>query len=303
MYKIICGHGLGDCLLGFQVAHFLEQKDYTDICVSTRQEIFEPLQYLFQKQLNKQTHLYNIPPQYSEDNAILYNNDLLKQLLQEIKCRPHLDKFYYVIPDLLFRNPYAANDIGIAPHVIKSTRVLLNRRQTPNKLIYCGLQTTTKNYHYHGTANLLKRLATELPDYTIYYPNIQSWNNEQTHYIDNEQFKEYNNILIDNNPKFIESIDVLLKSDYFIGTCNGPSHIAYHLGIPRLILDPQYGRLPWIARWKEDTSENISNTINYIDVCEVVKTNILDSSTTLIPRIDILRNVGVNWKDCLLYKF
>ena len=78
------------------------------------------------------------------------------------------------------------------------------------------------------------------------------------------------------------------------------------MGIPRLVLDPQFNKIPWMSRWKEDYEECIDINTQYTDLVNLVATNIKNPETTLIDRkklLDLIKNGYNNWKDIFLLKY
>jgi len=296
----IGGHGLGDCILSLQISYLLKQKNIPHInLISTRQSVFEPLYSIFHNEFD----LYKIDEKYSHNNAIISDESLRKELEDQYSS----NNITYNVPDLLYRNPLALDykkyDLNIS--LIKKTRSLVKHFPNKQKMIYCGLCSTTEGYVYYNIPILLKQLAEFLPDYTIYFPLVKAWDKP----IDNLGNFDVNfppNVLIDNNPSFCGSLEYLKKSCYGIFTCNGPSHIAYQMGIPRLILDPQFNKIPWMSRWKEDYQECIDINTQYTDVVNLVTANIKNPETTLIDRkkvLELIKNGYNNWKDIFFFKY
>jgi hypothetical protein len=296
----IGGHGLGDCILSLQISHLLKQKQikHTTL-ISTRDQIYKPLYHIFSNELD----LNQIDQKYANDNALLHNQDYIK----EIASIHNSDNITYNVPDLLFRNPLAFkyNDYGLNPQLIKKTRILSHLFNTKENIIYCGLLTTTKGYTYHNIPLLLRSLAEHLPNYIIYFPKIKTWDKDLD-YTGNFNAEFPSNVWIDDNPQFEKSLDVLTKSKYGIFTCNGPSHIAYQIGIPRLILDPQFNKIPWMARWKEDYEECIDINTECNDITALVVNNINNPETLLVDRkilLNLLKNGYNSWKDIFYLKY
>ena len=291
---IVGGHGLGDCLLAFQCSHILKVKGYTnvDVAISTRDEIFNALSCLFGEEV-----IMKLPESASSEHQIE------KGTSEEFnKLLPNYDKVYYVIPDLLFNNPRAFDFVkyGTNPQVIKQQRLLLHK-SSPQKRIYCGLQTVTPGYLYQDIPKLLVELAKALPEYEIYFPNLKNWANQEAFYIEDKS-KFPSNVVIDDNSTLISSLNLISESCYFIGTDNGPSHIAYHFGIPRLIIDPQFNNLPWVARWKEDNSDSIPFNCQPSGIAELVSKNIRIPQTLMVPRICLAMSPGADWTKKLIIK-
>jgi hypothetical protein len=209
-----------------------------------------------------------------------------------------------VIPDLLFGNPHAFDyqRYNTHPQIIKSKR-LLTHRGAPTNQIYLGLTSSTEGYVYQDVTGLAVGLAEALPDYHILLPSISQWAGKEV-----APFKVENppaNLTIIQDGSFESAIENLRHSCYFVGTDNGPSHLAYHYGIPRLILDPQFIRLPWVARWKEDITECVPIEIPPKMAIQTVVTNLAIPQTCLIPRGAVAKECMLNpdWSSKLLLKY
>tara|TARA_Y100000593_G_scaffold26231_3_gene52188 strand:- start:2763 stop:3671 length:909 start_codon:yes stop_codon:yes gene_type:complete len=292
---ILGGHGLGDCMLSLQCASFIRERKPI-VLISTRDEVFSPLQHAFGKHFS----IKQVDEHYSQDNNILKDKNLVEELRS--KYPQSGEEFYYVIPDLLFRNKYAFDyeKYNAHPQVIKSTR-LLTQDNKPQKIIYFGTLTTTLGYDYPEAKRLIELIARKFKDYTIYCPSIENWGGDKVKAaISGVDLPD--NVFVDVNPKFEDSIDWLKKSCYFVGTCNGPSHLAFHYGIPRLILDPQYERPAWISRWKEDYQESISIETPSELAAKIIELNIEIPQTCLVPRRIVADNFIQDWPQLLLFK-
>ena len=299
----IGGHGIGDCILSLQISYFLSQLGIAHKnLISTRSEVFQPLKFIFKDQFE----FTQIDEKFGENNAII--NDLALQ--EEVKTLYNGTEITFNVPDLLFRHPLAFNydKFNISPQVIKKQR-LLNNTTLKENIIYCGLATSTENYIYNDIPLLIKKLSEALPNWKIYFPLISKWDKPINNLGDfNIEYNE--NVIIDRDPKFEDSLNILKKSKYGIFTCNGPSHIAYHLGLPRLILDPQFGKLPWIARWKEDYEECVPINISVNEILTIVVNNVLIPQTQLFDRkfISFLEKSSPNpnnldWSQILYFKY
>lgn len=294
------GHGIGDCLLSLQISHCLTEKGVSHKnLISSREEVFNPLNYI----AGKIFELENISFEYCDHNAI--ETDPLK--LKEIKEKFNSSYISYNVPDLLFTNPlsFKYERYGLNLQLIKKTRTLTKVNAQKEKIIYCGLCSNTQGYMHSDVHGILNKIAAKLPDYTIYFPKINKWVNNINYNCDfSKPF--LSNVWIDEDPEFNKSLDILIKSQYGIFTCNGPSHLAYHLGIPRLILDPQYNKILWMSRWKEDYEECIPIQIDSELISKLVQTNILVPQTLMLDRKIILNSIAQNynnWKEILYFKF
>jgi hypothetical protein len=296
----IGAHGIGDCILSLQISHFLKLKGvkHTNL-ISARKEVFNPLSYFFKNDFD----LQKIDEKYSHENGIISN----PLLLEEIKMDFNGDDVTYNVPDLLFRNPLSLDckkhELNI--QLIKKTRTIPHRFIGREKLIYCGLCSTTDGYVYKNIPLLIKVLAEFLPDYTIYFPLIKEWDRKIDN-LGNFNINFPTNVLIHQNPTFEESLDFLKRSYYGVFTCNGPSHLAYQLGVPRLVLDPQFNKIPWMSRWKEDYEECIDINTQYSDIVNIIVANVRNPETILIDRkklLELIKNGYNNWKNVFLLKY
>lgn len=299
----IGGHGLGDCILSLQISYFLSKLGVAHKnLISSRREVFEPLKHIFQNQFE----LFRIDEKYAENNEIINN----VSFQEEIKKTFNGNEIIFNVPDLLFRNPLAFDydKYNISPQIVKKHR-LLNNFNSKENIIYCGLSTSTENYVYNDIPLLIKKLSEVLPNWKIYFPLLSKWDKPINNLGDFE-IKYSDNVIIDKDPKFEDSLDILKKSKYGIFTCNGPSHVAYHLGVPRLILDPQFGKLPWISRWKEDYEECVPINISTNEILTIVVNNVLIPQTQLFDRkfISFIERSTTNpdnldWSQILYFKY
>lgn len=293
---IIGGHGMGDALMSLQCAQIVQENGKNPkVLLAVRDEIYKPLSFLFERDFNIQQG----PDSIANDNALLKDLALFEQVTKDYK------EAYYVLPDLLFNNKHSFDYelYDTNPQVIRSTR-LLTKNRVIQQNIYLGLMSTTPGYSYEEPMTLAIELAKSLPKYNIYFPIVTKWANQDIK--DIEVPKELPvNLIVVRDGGLSESLVLLRTCRYFIGTDNGPSHIAYHMGIPRLLLDPQYNRLPWLARWREDYLESIPIATRVPYIVDVVKTNLEIPQTTLIPRATVLLNSpnsGANWSQQLFLK-
>lgn len=296
---LISGDGIGGQLLSFQCGKILKDKGHdVTILVSARDEVFKPLNYL----LGKKFKIIQIAENYQND--LLNFNDLHYTVLQLVN--QIFDEIYIVYPDLLFRHSrsFDYKKFNLSLQVIKDTRVLIED-WAPEKLIYLGLATSTPGYLYPEISQLIVNLAQKLPDYKIYLPNIKKWDKPVN--LGDFSLIDHKNVHIHDSPDFLDSLEYLKKAAYGIFTCNGPSHIAHQLGIPKLILDPQFNKIPWISRWKDDYQDCIPINTAPDLVSSIVKHNIQTECTQLIDRkflYQILsQNPSPDWKNIFYLKY
>lgn len=306
--KVLCigAGGLGDSLTSLQCAFFAQQihgKDEVDVIQCVRDEIFKPLKYLFEDQFIIFQH-----PQKEEiakDYALIKNPDLISEY------RDLYEEIYFDLPDLVFRHPLSFNcdKYKITPRIIREKRLLLHK-WNPTKRIFMGLCSSTDGYHYGDINGLMKRIALNIRDRQIYFPKISVWGGRD----DLDQYYGIledlgPNVYIHDNPDFCEALECLCASEYGIYTDCGTHHIAYHLGQPRIVFDPQWEKAPWMARWRPSMDEYIPINISVEKVVDLAMANIYEPETRLLPHLKILKilqkNSGgfTNWRNELIYKF
>ena len=283
--------------MSLQCARIIERKGIHPVVkLSARDEVFKPIKHLIERYSYGLVDVTQIDEMYAADNMLLKEPSWMK------KQSEGFDEVYYVIPDLLFNNKYAFDYVKYhtSPQMIRSTKIF-DMPRTSKGTIYLGLMTTTDGYMFSEPMNLATTLAYQLPEYKIYMPLVSNWASKSIRTIDIPG-KLPSNLQVDIDPDFNTSLDILMQSCYFVGTDNGPSHIAYHASIPRLLLDPQYNRLPWIARWREDYLESVPITAPLEDIVDVVKSNLRIPQTTLVPRMVCLVQKETNWSNLLWLK-
>ena len=234
---IIGGHGIGDCILAIQCAFLtydtrwpLPEGDF-EIQLATRDEVYRPLSYFFGTNCYLHDNMSQISEELGEENFILSDKcSYLEEMAEKY------EEVYYVIPDLLFRNPHSFPFMkyNLSPHVIKTQRFAMNFWKPKNK-IYIGLVTMAEHHRYGAIKPLIYALAKALPAYEIYFPNVKKWGGADLDWGDFNNKPD--NVFIHENPSFEDSIDHLKESCFGIFADNGPSHLAYQLGMPRIVLD------------------------------------------------------------------
>lgn len=296
----IGGHGIGDCCLSLQISYLLTRQGVLHKnLISARPEVFNPLNHVAGKVFD----LENVDESVANHNAV--EHDL--KVLNYIKNKYNSNSVTFNVPDLLFLNPlsFKYSQYGLTPQIIKKTRVFADNPLIKEKIIYCGLSSNGVDHIYKNIPLLLNSLAEKLPDYTIYFPFIKKWV-KQIEYQSDFSVSFLKNVVIDEVLSFNDSLDLLKKSSYGIFSCNGLSHLAYHLGIPRLILDPKFQNILWISRWKEDYEECIPIQTAAKNVASLVYHNLTCPQTTMVDRKIILQFVesGYNkWNEILYFKF
>lgn len=296
--RILVNGGIGDCLQGFSCADLLQKQGDTEdnisVGVFARPEIFQPLNELFKDKFS----ITQLPDSFLTDYQLEKNPELW------FNFSKGYDETYLVIPDLLFRNPHSFNykKYNLTLNQIKTNRLLENKRKS-EKLVYLGLLSTTPGYTYYNVPDLVVFLCKQNPNYKFYLPNNITWDGKKVFF----HIKVIpTNLVIDDNPTFMQSFEWLCKSDLAIVGDNGISHLAYHLGIDRILLDPQYNKSMFLVRWREDYNDSIPITTSSIDVAKLTKVLLDVPQTRLLPKkliIDRLVTGEINWSQELNFKF
>jgi hypothetical protein len=295
MPQIITSAGIGDAILSLQSSFYVNQPYRNHICA--RDEVVKPLQYAFKGYFN----LVQWPEEYVANYRILTDKAIQDEICGDDKER------YFIIPDLLFRGPLAFDyrKYNTNPQTIKSTKLLANRyKPEHNKIISCFLASTTPGYLYDNIGELLRQIGQKLPDYTIFFPKVTAWANKDIEYGDLSRLPF--NVYVDESPDIYKCIDILAKSEFVVCTDNGFYHLANQYGAAVVLLDPQYNKLPWSARWRATTDNSVPINIPPELASELVNILIKEPVTQLIPRIKVLEKIAsgdYNWKDNLLLKF
>jgi hypothetical protein len=291
--SILCGHGIGDAILGLQCASHTRVL-YTNVIACCRDEVFAPLKEAFGSMFAFSQH--SSKQKWGEDNWILSNLDKIKE------DYGLSDETYYVIPDLLYRNPLAFDwrKYRVSPQTIKATR-LLTHKWEPQKRIYVGLSSSHPDYQFKSIDVLLRALAVNFPDYEIFFPNLPSWNGKQLDdHLGNTDYPS--NVICDGNCIASETVEKLRTSAYSIFVDNGFSHLAYQFGVPRLVLDHHYGNPAFEARWRENNEDYIPYTEKLEEILSIIFNNIHHPETLLLNK-NWLKDANVDWSKALLFKY
>jgi len=302
MSVIIGCHGFGDCLWSLIAAKYVwKVNPDVKVLLSTRKEIFEPLLYAVRPFLK--FPIEQIPEE------LMQNNGLLTDISPLAPYASLKDEIAIVWPDGLFKHPYRFNweKYHVHPQTLVSTR-LLKRRWNPTRAIYIGMVTSTPEYRYADIPGLIREVALALPDYEIHYPDVKQWAGKELNLGDFDQMFP-SNVFIHKNPVHKEQIDIQSKCCFGIYIDNGPSHVAYHLGQPRILLDHRMGQQawPWIARWRETTFESVTPYLTPNIVAQLAKTNIQVPQSCLVPRNELAMRIAkyeeLDWGQNLILKW
>lgn len=295
MLKVLlqtCG-GLGDMIQAVQCAHYVKEVGgVVDVLCYARDETFIPLKHLFGGKFSLIQH--PLKERYGENYWALHNKDTIK--LEN----PGYTDYYFHCPDLLFRD-FPWYEYNVTPQVIRSTR-LLTKGWWPENIIYVGTNTSTPEYFYDKTPELVRKLAEQLPDYVIYFNNITSWAGKT---INNGDFSHLpSNVIYRENEDFNSSLGWLKKSCYLAVVDNGISHCAFQMGIPRTLLTKRlnFRGSAWLSRWYGETSDCLSYDFSVDDLVRTIEINIKIPETTLIPRGFVINNLNMDWPKFLMFK-
>ncbi len=293
---ILAGDGIGGLLNSFSIAALLKTKNKQPLVyVAARKEVFDGIKYLMSDNFYI-SHIDEDAEKFAKDETLInkHSLDFLKEL-------------YFNWPDLVFSHKRAFNfkKYGLDPNTIKTHR-LLTHKYKPEKIVYIGLNSTTPGYTYLPLNELLIELSSRLPNHIIYCPVIDEWNGIKLKERDFENLPE--NVQIDRNPDIKDSFDVLFKSEFCICTDNAVSHLSYHLGQPRALLDPQMGKPNFLIRWRE-VSYYDSLPIESIkpeELADVVQKCILLPQLNMVDKNWVYSNpsLGIDeWKYFLGFKY
>ena len=290
--------GIGDCLQSIKAAYFIEKKigkGNIDIRLFIRKEVFNPINYLYGNLFSLYNHI-----ELNEESIIKLSKigNYFGQSYEET---------LFLWPDTLFAhfsNKYA----GI--EAIKQVR-LLTHEYNPENVIYLALHSSTNGYVRTDIIQIIKFLSYNFPSYLIYYANLKEWAGKILNsYIDRKMVDGIKNIFLDESQDFIESLKWLKKACFVLCTDNGIMHLAHDISIPYICLDPQFGKLPFITRWKNYENCIPFNTeISYI--IKMIQFNLDIPATQLFDRkilLDIIQKDSMlkkvtDWQNLLLLKY
>lgn len=292
--------GVGDITLALSCASYVQDCGYyTEVIACARKEVFEPLEILFGNLFNLYRH--EAGENIGENYKLITDNTILESY------KKNYNGVYVVCPDLLFRaEKYSFNYslFKTHPQTIRQKRLLENQWK-PTNLVYLSLNTSTDAYHYCDPVRLAYRLAEEMPSVTFYYPVLSQWagKNLPPRVIENAP----RNLIIDRDPSWTSALSFLIQSCYCVTLDNGIMHLAYHLGMPRLILDPYFSDNPgilWRVRWRQnDLFESIPLNSHIKNVVDTVRINLEIPQSCLMPRYLVSQNSLCDFSQVLGFKF
>lgn len=292
---IIGAGGGGDLILSRQCGYYVERTGAeVSYFYPVRNEIFNAFRAIFPDS-------FQLGECYDNGNRFLKDVELRNIL---VYTYGHFDEIYYVVPDLLFNNKFAFNYklYNTTPAAIKSTRVLERVNYGGRPRVHISFATSTEGYLYKNIRSFLVFLSDKLPDYDIDVFTMTEWNGKS---IENEDLTGLpNNVNVNEDLHLGDVFESLQSADYFVGTCNGPSHFSYQFGIDRCIVDPQYKKIPWVARWKEDESECVPIDTGAATLASLVELNIRHPQTCMISKEYFINDPSLitDWKTRFLLK-
>lgn len=288
--NIISGGGCGDMLLSLRLKSLLN--------------------LLYSDKYNVTNYLCSRDETWNMIKTLFPNDKNIKKLdekyLDNIKSQEDLDIFegktYICYPDKLFRGLGAPplKEWNITNFLVKQTRLLIGKYRS-NNFISLALNSITAGYTFHSIKELAINLAKAFPDKTIYLPLISRWNGNDLHTL---KFSGCpSNLLVEYDAEFPKVYDILCQSDYLITTDSAMMHIGWDMAIPMLVLDPQFDRIAFSARWRPIGYYNSIPIESLVeDVIDIVKTQLVIPETQMIGADKIFRKGINNWLKELIFK-
>jgi hypothetical protein len=240
-----------------------------------------------------------LPIEYSQYHRLLGDDVLLATLTKGY------DDFAYICPDLTYKY-FDYKKFNILPNTIRGIR-LLTQKFSPQNQIYLALNTTTVNYNYKHVHSLLLLLSGFLPNYTIHLPILDTWSGLEVKKIELPEHLP-DNVKVYKNPDIIDQLDILSKCIGCICLDNGMSHISYHLGQIRILLDSHFkGDLAWKIRWREDLADSIDITTSPATIARLMTINVSWPETQLLNKREVIDVIStknlLDWKQELFLKY
>lgn len=215
------------------------------------------------------------------ENSLNLPQDFLDNLFKKY------DKVYAVTPDFLFQAPFSFPWF----HYCKSYKRFLQipvQLQTDYKFKHEAINPNTKNVFLNMTSVTMEKnysfpALQKLVDffaksnYNVIIARISNWKGTPIPFLLQGKFYDLVDRPID------EVVNILNKCDYFCGIDSGFSHIAYHLGLPRLILQYQFNQPFHIARYQNDTTDCIPLNSTPETIFNRIMLNLRDPITEAIP--------------------
>lgn len=295
--RILSGDGIGGQLQAFSCAEIVQNQGHeVHIGILGRNEIFNFLKEIFK---DKFKNIVQVSEAFVEDYKLEKDEALWFNLSKGF------DETYFICPDTLFRNLHRFNyrKYNVNLSDIKEHKLLQNKHIPQENLCYLSLLSTTPGYTYENASDLINFLCLQNPKWKFYIPINFFWNGSKL-YLNIKQ--KHHNLIVDENPNLLNSWEYMTKASFAICTDGGPMHLFNHLGVEKLVLDPQFNNFPWIARWRKNMDDSIPILTSAIDIARLSK-NLLDNELVrLLPRklvLDRLLHGDIDFSRELLYKF
>lgn len=295
--RFLISDGIGGQLQGFSCADIVQNQGHeVHIGVFARNEIFNFLKELFK---DKFKNIVQLPESFTEDYQIERNPVLWS------KFHEGFDETYFICPDTLFRNPHRFNykKYNTTLSQIKNHKLLQYKYIPQENICILNLLSITNGYTYPHISDLLNFLCLQNPKWKFVIANNIIWNNIKIH-IDIKN--KYLNLIIEENPTLLRWFEWMTKANFSISTDCGMMHVANHLNMEQLILDPQFNKMAFYARWRATGDDSIPISTSAMDVARLSK-NLLDNELArLLPKkmlLDRLLQGEINYPNELIYKF
>jgi hypothetical protein len=295
---IITSGGIGDCLESLKAASLyqLHNDEPVEIYVNSHQEIVDFI--------NKCTYFpaLRCPERKNNFNDAENPLNLPKEFLDGLF--KEFSSVYSCFPDSLGTAPFDFPWFRFVKSYKEFIRTKVHFRpptispainpDTKNIFIHATSITPEKNYSLSSLQSLVSLLNSL--NCNIIICRASQWKGEKLPFFCKGKFYD----LVDRPIE--EAVSTLQRSDYFIGIDSSFAHIAYHLGIPRLVLQQHFNQPFHLARYHEDVTDDIPLNIGPEQIFNRVALNLREPYTMAIPAyLNIPHNV--NTKQLLYRKY
>lgn len=294
MNAIIVTGGIGDVLVGLQ-AGMLIGPEKCHIFVNSHKEILDFVQ--------KCTYFHVLPcPERQPllpdaENPLNLPRQFLKGLHQDYQ------KVYSCFPDGLGLNPFAFPWYQYVKSYKEFLRVkipikvnVLDHGNAPPINVFCNFTSVTleKNWPLPKVQKFVDFLNKTR--YNVIIARTSGWKGVQIPFFCVGKYYDLVDLPIET------VVNALAKCNYFVGIDSGLAHIAYHLGIPRVVLQRHFNT-PWhIVRWQNETDCCLPLEAGAEMVLDRLMLNLRNPITVAIPS-NISVPALVNAKQMLIQKY
>lgn len=286
--------GLGDALLGLiaPTLYQLHNEEPIRIFVNSHQEIVDFINkctYFQAEKCPERTGGFadpenplNLPPEFLE------------------KLHKDYDHVYSCFPDALGQAPFAFPWFKYAKSykdfmrtkVHMKVNQLFTPRNTKIVFIHATSVTLEKNYPLTKLQRLMDMFNKT--HYAVELARTSSWKGAPLPFFCMGVYKD----IVDRPIE--EVVSLMAQADYFIGIDSGLAHIAYHLGLPRVVLQQHFNQPFHLARYHQDPTDDLPLDIPPEVIFTRAMLNIKDPITQAIPAyLNLPPNVNTKQ---LLYK-